>query len=179
MPGSDAMTNPLPGVGEGPASTLTDDEATPPPDATVAISAKAYDIAICGALCLLGLWFIYGALQMPGGRDVFDPGTFPLIAGGALAALSAFQIVLTLTGRGESGTLIVRRPVAVVLGMLLVLLFPLGVERLGYYLVAVVWVPVFGWLAGIRKPLHLLLATAIVLLLAKGIFEMLLGTPLP
>lgn len=36
--------------------------------------------------------------------------------------------------------------------------------------------PVFGWIAGIRRPIPLLVTTTIVLLLAKGVFKMLLGT---
>lgn len=141
--------------------------------------AALYDLIICGALLALGLWFVFGALKLPQSDAAFDPGTFPLIAGGLLIVLSAIQIVLTVAGRGARGTVAFQRPLWLGIGMVLVLAFPFAVEAFGYYIVALIWVPVFGWVAGIRRPLALLATTAIVLLLAKGVFEMLLGTPLP
>lgn len=148
-------------------------------ESEVAIAAPLYDIIICSALLILGGWFVYGALQMQQTTAVFDPGTFPLIAGGLLVLLSGIQIVLTLAGKGSPGSVVFQRPLWLAIGMVLVMAFPFAVDAFGYYIVALIWVPVFGWVAGVRHLLSLLATTAIVLLLAKGVFEMLLGTPLP
>lgn len=148
-------------------------------ESEVAVPAPLYDIIICGALLILGCWFVYGALQMQQTAAVFDPGTFPLIAGGLLILLSGVQIALTVAGKGSPGSVVFQRPLWLGIGMVLVIAFPFAVGAFGYYIVALIWVPVFGWVAGVRHPLSLLATTAIVLLLAKGVFEMLLGTPLP
>jgi hypothetical protein len=82
-------------------------------------------------------------------------------------------------GKGTRGDVVFQRPVWLGIGMVLIVAFPFTVEAFGYYIVALIWVPVFGVIAGIRRPLSLVITTAVVLLLAKGVFEMLLGTPLP
>ncbi|MEN3145649.1 tripartite tricarboxylate transporter TctB family protein [Ochrobactrum sp. WV_118_8] len=148
-------------------------------DGELQVSAPLFDVLICGALLALGLSFVVGAMGMPSSEAAFDPGTFPMIAGSLLMLLSAIQIGLTLVGRGTPGKVVFQRPVWLALGMVLIVAFPFAVEAFGYYIVALIWVPVFGVVAGIRKPLPLVITTAVVLLLAKGVFEMLLGTPLP
>lgn len=149
------------------------------PETEVGIPAPLFDLIICGTLLVMGLWFIIAALKLPTTTAAFDPGTFPLISGSLLILLSAIQIGLTVAGKGRPGIVTFQRPVWLGVGMVLIVAFPFAVETFGYYIVAVIWVPVFGWVAGIRRPLSLVATTAIVLLLAKGIFEMLLGIPLP
>lgn len=149
------------------------------PETEARIPAALYDLIICATLLLVGLWFVIGALRLPTSSAAFDPGTFPLISGSLLILLSAIQIGLTVAGKGTRGTMTFQRPVWLGIGMVLIVAFPFAVQAFGYYVVAVIWVPIFGWVAGIRKPLSLVATTAIVLLLAKGVFEMLLGTPLP
>lgn len=148
-------------------------------DPRLRISGLLFDLLICGVLAAVGIWFVVGALAMPGGKAVFNAGTFPAIVGAGLTGLALIQIVLSLKQRSQLSEVAVRRPVWLALAMVLIVLFPSAVDRMGYYPVAVIWVPAFGWIAGIRKPLGLIVATAIVLLLAKFVFEMLLGTPLP
>lgn len=146
---------------------------------TLRLSGRAVDIGVCLALAAMGIWFVIEALQMPSGREAFGPGSFPIIAGGALALLSLLQLGLSVAARGQVPAVEVQRPLWLVIGMAMMLAFPPAVERLGYYPVAVVWVPAFGWIAGIRSPVGLIAATLIVLALGKFVFEMLLGTPLP
>lgn len=148
-------------------------------EARLRLPGRAVDIGVCLALAAMGIWFVAEALDMPSGREAFAPGTFPIIAGGALALLSLLQLGLSVAGRGTLPMVEVQRPLWLVIGMAMMLVFPPAVERLGYYQVAVVWVPAFGWIAGIRSPLGLIAATLIVLGLGKFVFEMLLGTPLP
>lgn len=137
------------------------------------------DLLVCIVLIVMGTWFVHKALALPRDRDSVGPGTFPLFAGACLIALSAMQAVSSVLHRKTGNDVAFRRPVFVLQGMFLVLLFPEAIGRFGYYLTAAIWVPVFGWMAGIRKPLLLIVTTAIVLFLAKVIFEMFLGTLLP
>lgn len=171
------------GAGLKPASLPTGpddfDTTHDVPDAEVRIPAPLFDVLICGTLLAMGLWFVVGALKLPKSDAAFDPGTFPMIAGSLLILLSAIQIGLVLAGKGTRGDVVFQRPVWLGIGMVLIVAFPFAVEAFGYYIVALIWVPIFGVVAGIRRPLSLIVTTAVVLLLAKGVFEMLLGTPLP
>ncbi|RJE84448.1 tripartite tricarboxylate transporter TctB family protein [Paracoccus onubensis] len=143
------------------------------------LSGRTVDIIVCLALLIMGIWFVVEALHMPSGREALDPGTFPIIVGGALALFSLLQLGLSISARGQWAAVEVQRPLWLVISMAMILAFPAAVERLGYYPVAVIWVPVFGWIAGIRSPVGLIAATLIVLALGKFVFEMLLSTPLP
>ncbi|MBI1219934.1 MAG: hypothetical protein GC186_15440 [Rhodobacteraceae bacterium] len=143
------------------------------------VPGVAVDMAICGLLGAIGLWFLIGGLGMKGGKAAIGPGTVPAITGGCLMALSALQIGLAVLRRARLPVVEFQRPLWLVLGMVLIILFPSAVDEFGYFPVAVIWVPVFGWVVGIRSPVGLVVATAIVLALAKFVFEMLLGTPLP
>jgi len=143
------------------------------------LSGRTVDIGVCLALAAMGIWFVAEALQMPSGREALDPGSFPVIAGGMLALLALVQLGLSLAARGRLPGVELQRPLWLAIGMAMMLAFPPAVERLGYYPVAVVWVPAFGWIAGIRSPVGLIAATLVVLALGKFVFEMLLGTPLP
>lgn len=171
------------GAGLTPASLPSEpdnpDKAQDGSDTEVRIPAPLFDVLICGILLVIGIWFVIGALRMPTSDAAFDPGTFPMIAATLLIVLSASQIVLTVMGKGTRGDVVFQRPVWLGIGMVLIVAFPFTVEAFGYYIVALIWVPVFGVIAGIRRPLSLVITTAVVLLLAKGVFEMLLGTPLP
>lgn len=173
----------LKNAGEEPASLPPESTAEGPVpqmhESEIEVPAALYDVVICGVLAALGLWFVFYALRMPTSDAAFDPGTFPMIAGGLLVVLAGLQIALALAGKGARGVVGFQRPLWLAIGMVLVMVFPFAVGAFGYYLVTVIWVPVFGWVAGVRRPLSLLATTAIVLLLAKGVFEMLLGTPLP
>ncbi|NEX48615.1 tripartite tricarboxylate transporter TctB family protein [Pseudotabrizicola algicola] len=171
------------GAGVKPASIPSgpDDPGASPDVAEdeIRIPAALFDGLVCGTLLVLGLWFVVGALRLPTSNAAFDPGTFPMITGSLLILLSAIQIGLTVSSRGARGDVVFQRPVWLGIGMVLIVAFPFAVEAFGYYIVAVIWVPIFGVVAGIRRPLSLVVTTAVVLLLAKGVFEMLLGTPLP
>lgn len=62
--------------------------------------------------------------------------------------------------------------------MVMVLLFPTAMQQFGYYLTAVLWVPAFAWVAGMRDWLGFVIITAVILALARFVFEAILGTPL-
>ncbi|MBD3764779.1 MAG: tripartite tricarboxylate transporter TctB family protein [Rhodobacterales bacterium] len=138
-----------------------------------------FEAVVFVALAATGLWFVIGALDMPKSRAAFDPGTFPMLMGGGLMACSLLQVIVSLRGRSAAGQTMIERPLAVVTAALLLAAFPHAIEALGYYAVTIVWVPVLSLVAGLRSPVAIGITTLIVLFLAKVVFEMTLGTPLP
>lgn len=145
------------------------------------LPAHVYDLVILGALAVVGATFLVAGIRLADDpRRLIDPGTVPAFAGGLLLLLSAAGIVQALRNRGtaEIETEIVR-PFHVLLAMALVLIFPPAIDRFGYYATAILWVPAFAWTAGARRWSSYLIVLIVVLSLARFVFEMTLGTPLP
>jgi hypothetical protein len=63
--------------------------------------------------------------------------------------------------------------------MLLLLAFPAMVKFAGYYILIVPWLLVFGWAARVRSPFLIAITVATVLFVARVIFQIILGTPMP
>jgi hypothetical protein len=137
------------------------------------------EVAVCLVLAALGAWFLTGALALPKGRGAITPGTFPAIMAGGLIVLCLAQAALSLATARRVAAQRIERALPVAGGILLLLLFPALVERFGFYPVAALWLPAFALLAGQRHWTGLAGAVAVVLLLARGVFEAILGTPLP
>lgn len=131
------------------------------------------------ATALFGGWFVVGSFGMRDSTSTFGAGTFPFFAGVALILVSVAQMLLSIMPREIRLVTEVERPVAVALAAVMVLIFPMAIDWLGYFPVAAVWTPVFAILAGLRTPLSVVLVTASVVALAWFGFVMLLGTPLP
>ena len=72
-----------------------------------------------------------------------------------------------------------RRPWRVVIGMVLLLIFPYGMRHLGYYPTMAVWLAAFFWLADYRRPVGIVACVAGFLVFTKIVFEYLLSTPIP
>jgi len=142
------------------------------------VPAWVADLVMCLALGGMGLWFVLNAWDLPAGRRLIGVGTFPKVLGMLLMLLCAAQIVLSVLTRRAGRTISVDRPLMVGIGIVLVLLFPVAMDRFGYYVTAVLWIPAFAWTAGMREPLTFLVITAVLLALARLVFEYLLGTPL-
>jgi hypothetical protein len=143
------------------------------------VSAFPLDLLVCIALIATGLWFVLSASALPVGRSAVTPATFPTIAGLLLIALSLVQAVISYRAQATAEPVEFERPLSVAIGMVLMLVLPEAVGRLGFYPVIVVWTLAFGWVAGMRSLLHIALTLAIILFVARFIFEMTLGTPLP
>lgn len=144
------------------------------------LPAYVYDLIVYAGLAATGLAFLIGGLGLEGDpRRTIDPGTVPAIAGGLLVVLSAIGTVLALRSPSNLVEVEVDRPLRVLLAMALILIFPPAIDSFGYYTTAIVWVPAFIWAAGARSWTHYLIAIVTVLALARFVFEMTLGTPLP
>lgn len=143
-----------------------------------AIPGWIADSIMALGLAALGLWFVVQAWPMPAGRTLIGVGTFPIVVGGLLVALCLGLVVWSLIQRHRTVNVVITRPVMVVIAMLLVLLFPTAMARFGYFPTALIWVPAFAWIAGLREVASIALITAVVLGLAYFLFQSLLGTPL-
>jgi hypothetical protein len=148
------------------------------PTTALAIPSWVLDLVVCAGMAGLGLWFALGARALPTSRAAIDPGTFPAIIGWLLVALCVMQAAASYAGRRDTAPAVTARPAMVGLGMAMVLLFPSAMEAFGYYVTAAIWVPAFAWIAGMRSWLGFVLITAIILGLARLVFEAILGTPL-
>ena len=138
-----------------------------------------YDLIVLASLAVVGAMFLVAGVRLADDpRRLIDPGTVPAFAGGLLLLLSAAGIVQALRNR-RMGETEIFRPFHVLLAMALVLIFPPAIDQFGYYATASLWVPAFAWTAGARHWSAYLVVLVVVLSLARFVFEMTLGTPLP
>jgi len=127
----------------------------------------------------MGLWFVVSAWALPGGRGLIGVGTFPKVMGILLILFCAAQVIVSATSSRRGGrSTSVERPLMVGMGIVMILLFPAAMARFGYYVTSVIWVPAFAWIAGMREPVTFIVITAVLLGMARFVFEGLLGTPL-
>jgi hypothetical protein len=147
--------------------------------ARLTFSGSIYDLIVFTSLAAVGCVFVYGALEFSDEDKLVGAGTVPMIAGGLLVILSVWGLAGAIVRRRDSSEFVVDRPFQVLFAMVLVLIFPPAMDLFGYYLTALFWVPAFAWIAGARSWITCLLVGSAVLVLAKFVFEMLLGTPLP
>jgi hypothetical protein len=75
--------------------------------------------------------------------------------------------------------IVVRQPVKVAAGMLLLLVFPVAMRQVGYYPTMAVWLAAFLWLADYRRPVGMFFCIAGFLAMTKLVFEYMLSTPIP
>lgn len=148
-------------------------------EAERSVSAFILDLCVCSVLVAIGLWFIVDAMTLRAGRSWITPATFPTYSGGLLIALSLLQIFLSARRRSTEWLVTFQRPLSVAICIALMLLLPPAVDSFGFYPVIAVWAIAFGWIAGIRRLIPLAVTLAIILFVARVIFEMVLGTPLP
>jgi hypothetical protein len=139
--------------------------------------------AIAGlALIALAGWFYFEAGDIPDydgpsiGAADFPRGLAILLAIGALILI--LNGLRRLIGRCDY-TIHVRRPLRVFGGALLLLAFPVAMERVGYYPTMTVFLLLFLLLADVRKPLWVGGCVLAFLAFTKLVFEMFLQTPLP
>jgi len=138
-----------------------------------------------GGLALLGMagWLWIGASYIDGAGDgLMGPDGFPRAIAVLLAATSLMvvaQAVRSAVSVALSAPIQIKRPVCVLLAIVLVAAYPLLVTHLHYYIGTAIWLVPFLWLSGMRKPVGIALTTAGFLLFTKVLFQTVLGTPLP
>jgi putative tricarboxylic transport membrane protein len=183
-PGVDAVNEPRPGdpgaeLDVAPAESALADASAPRLD----FRSEVLDLVIAAALGGLAVAFWFGAAAFDeSDASGIGPATFPrglALLLGVVTLMLALHAALALRGSGPQATTVVERPAAVVLGIALVVLFPLLMTALGYYLATALWLPLFLYVAGYRKPLGILVYTAGFLAFVKVGFDMILHTPLP
>jgi putative tricarboxylic transport membrane protein len=149
----------------------------------LAVRSEVIDLVIGCSLVLLAATFWLVAAQFDE-ADTTGVGaaTFPrgiAVLRGVAAIMLVARAFLTLRGRLPSGITVTGRPGYVVAGMGLVVLFPVLMTSLGFYIGSALWMPALFLVAGYRRPLGIVLLTAGFLAFAKVAFEMTLGVRLP
>jgi len=115
-------------------------------------------------------------------RGLMGPVAFPkgvaILLGGCSLVMIA-RAALRLRSRGRDAAITFERPNSVFAAMALVIVYPLLIEKFGYYPATGVWLLPFLWSAGCRNPLVMLCCSVGFLIFTKIVFEMVLGTPMP
>jgi len=138
-----------------------------------------------GGAALLGMagWLWLGASDIDGaGNGLMGPDGFPRAVAILLAATSLMvvaQAVRSAVSGAQPAPIQIRRPVSVLLAIVLVTAYPVLVTQLHYYVGTAIWLVPFLWVSGMRKPTGIALTTGGFLLFTKVLFQMVLGTPLP
>ncbi len=162
----------------------TPHEATGADDAPVLRIRLAWaDLAGGAALLAVALWFLVQSFRLEDySGTAIGSADFPR----GVAALLALGVAILLGTAGwrlahhlREHTIAVRRPLRVAAGMLLLLVFPFAMSRLGYYPTMAVWLAAFFWLADYRRPVAVVACVAGFLAFTKIVFEYLLSTPIP
>jgi hypothetical protein len=151
--------------------------------ARLAVRSEVIDLVVGIGLAVLAATFWLGAAQFDEadttgiGAATFPRGIAVLL--GMAAVMLAARAFMALSGRMPAGITVTQRPGHVVAGMGLVILFPVLMTNLGFYIGSALWMPAFFVIAGYRKPLGIVMLTAGFLAFAKVAFEMTLGVRLP
>lgn len=128
-----------------------------------------------------GLWFYLLASKFPRPFNPFDvgPATFPKLIATALIILGLTLSALAVRKFGSSGLITVKRKASILASILLFIVYALTIPLTGYYISTAFFIPAMLLLAGETRVLVLGATTALFLLFAFGIFDLLLGVPLP
>jgi hypothetical protein len=152
------------------------------PPAALGIPAWLLNAAIAALLVAMAAWLWIGAEDIADTGGVVGPAGFPraiaiLLGGSALLVL--FQAAHSARLADRHALVRVHRPVSVGLAIVLVVLYPLLISKVGYYIATAVWLAPFLVVCGMRSVLGVFATTAGFLLFTKVLFQMVLGTPLP
>ncbi len=164
--------------GEGEAA------ARPPRDGVLAIPSVVLEGAVGVFMLALAAWFWFESysIETRTPSSLSGPVAFPRGVAAMLAVCSALLVWRAVVARlrtGQSRIIPVERPLPVLAAMGLVVLYPLLLEWLGYYVATGLWLPVLLWVSGYRRPLGLALVSLGFLAFTKVVFQQALGTPLP
>lgn len=151
--------------------------------ATIRVRLEVGDLAIGVVLLAVAAWFWFEASGL---EDYSDTGVGAADFPRGLAALLALGVAAFLVGavwrvatQRAGHMIVVERYVHVLIGMGLLIAFPVMMSRLGYYPAMAIWLTAFLWLADCRRPLTILICVAGLLLFTKVVFENILATSLP
>lgn len=146
---------------------------------TLTISRRHAETAILAVVFAVAVAaFVAGLSIRSNSDDVVGAHTFPIALSAILAALSLWLIVSAQRPPADD-VITLKRPVGLIVGMLLLVSFPPLVEAVGYYLLIIPWLLLFGWAARVRSLFLISITLLTVIFVARVIFQMILGTPMP
>lgn len=156
--------------------------SAPPRASLLRLPAFLLDAGIGVMMLAVALWFwLEAAAIQSRSRGLMSPVAFPKAISAMLGLCAVLMIVrgLAPSRREAAGEVVVQRPWFVVAAMGMTIVYPLLIDRLGYYLATGLWLPPFLWIAGYRKPIGIALATLGFLVFTRVVFQQILGTPMP
>ncbi len=147
------------------------------------IRLELLEILIGAAICGVAAWFWIAAAAI---EDEDGPGIGPTafprglaLCLGAAALVLVGRAVLRIASRRFDPVSVTGRPLSVLAGIALIVVFPALMTRLGYYPAMGLLIPSLLWVAGYRKPLGFVLYTVGFLAFTKVVFGLILKVPLP
>lgn len=96
-----------------------------------------------------------------------------------LAVLSAILLITSVLGHEQGKPVWVKSPVFFTVTAVLTLAMVASLKYVGFYVAGVVYMLILAMLLGLRRPLYLLLCTALLLALVYGVFIRFLNVPVP
>lgn len=96
-----------------------------------------------------------------------------------MTVLCALLIAGSLRGGDSGKPQWVKAPRAFTATVVLTLVYVLSLKYIGFYAASAVYMLVLAFLLGLRRPLLLIISTAVLLVLVHGIFVRFLGVPVP
>ena len=153
-------------------------------DRTIAIPPVVLESAVGVFMLAVAAWFWYAsyAIDTRTPSSLSGPVAFPRGVAAMLAVCSVLFVWRTVVARiraGRSRDIPLDRPLSVLLSMGLIVLYPLMLEWMGFYVATGVWLPVLLWVSGYKRPVGIVLVSAGFLVFTKVVFQQALGTPLP
>ena len=147
------------------------------------VRQEILDILIGAAVFGVAAWFWIAAADIADeGEPGIGPTAFPrglALCLGAAALVLVARAVMRIAARRFESESVTGRPLYVLAGIVLVVVFPAVMARFGYYPAMGLLIPSLLWVAGYRKPLGFVLYTVGFLAFTKLVFGLILKVPLP
>lgn len=163
-----------------------EDGANAPRDEGLVVRAGLTETIVAVALIAMAVWLWLGSYSYDeGGRGLMGPAAFPrglaVLLGIASLILGTRGVrhLLQLAAIPTLARVLFRRPGAVMLAAVLIILYPLLLPRFGFYPTTGVWLLTLLWCAGQRNVPWALVTTLAFLVAVKLVFQMGMGIPLP
>ncbi|MCF6411595.1 tripartite tricarboxylate transporter TctB family protein [Pseudalkalibacillus salsuginis] len=130
---------------------------------------------------IASVWFILSSRKFPESLNQADvgPAAFPTIISIIIIIFSVTLIISSFFNKDSEDKVEILRIKNVILSILLLLLFALGIPFLGFYVAAALFFPIMLFLASVTNWKSIVATTLLFELLAFGVFDQLLGVPLP
>lgn len=162
-----------------------EDSANGTEHAGLIIRAGVVETIVAVSFIVVAVWLWLGSYAFDeGGRGLMGPAAFPR---GVALLLGAASLVLAFRGVRQmvrpvahhAVPVVFRRPSAVVVAAVLIVLYPLLLPRFGFYPTTGVWLLALLWCAGQRNVIWGLVTVLAFLVVVKLVFQMVMGIPLP